>query len=200
MRRRAEAVEPEPLAVAGQPQRAVADQPAAQQRRELQRSPSLGQLEAEALVGDRPLRVAAVDVAAREARPHAQVLAPRAAIRALAARPAQPRHADPPAVVGAPDDLVAEDQREVPGVELAVAQVQVGAADAARLDAQLQLPRPRLRLGDLGEPQRPAGRVEQHRAHAQVNSVSTPASTNAPAHTASRLIHDFLSTLTPTWS
>ena len=58
-------------------------------------------------------------------------------------------------------------------------------------------PRRRRRLGDLGEPQRPARLVEEHRAHAHVNSVSTPASTNAPAHTASRLIHALLSTLDP---
>ena len=84
-------------------------------------------------------------------------------------------------------------------LELAVAQVEVGAADPARLDAQPELPGRRLRLRDLGEPQRAAGLVEQHRAH-QVKSVSTPASTKAPAHTASRLIQLFLSTFTPTWS
>ena len=82
--------------------------------------------------------------------------------------------------------------------DLAVAQVQVGAADPARLDAEAQLPGLGRRLVDLGEPQRPARLVEERRSH--VNSVSTPASTNAPAHTASRLIHDFRSTLTPTWS
>ena len=64
-----------------------------------------------------------------------------------------------------PDDLVAEHEREMARLELAVAQVQVGAADPARLDAQLQLPGRRLRLRDLGEPQRAAGLVEQHRAH-----------------------------------
>ena len=87
-----------------------------------------------------------------------------------------------------------------PGLELAVAQVQVGAADAARLDAQPSCPGAGHRLGDLGEPQRPARLVEQHARASHVNSVSTPASTNAPAHTQSRLIHAFLSTATPTWS
>ena len=84
------------------------------------------------------------------------------------------------------------------GRQLAVAQVQVGAADAARLDAQLQLPWTRHRLLDLGDAQRPPGLVKQRRPH--VKSVSTPASTNAPAHTASRLIHAFLSTATPNLS
>ena len=76
--------------------------------------------------------------------------------------------------------------------------MQVGPADAARLDAQPQLALLGHGLVDLGEPQRPARLVEERRSH--VNSVSTPARTNAPAHTASRLIHDFLSTFTPTWS
>ena len=92
-----------------------------------------------------------------------------------------------------------EHERQVTGVELAVAQVQVGAADAAGLDAELELPGRRDRLGHVGEAQRPARLVEQRGAH-QVKSVSTPASTNAPAHTQSRLIHAFLSTGTPTWS
>ena len=62
VRGRAEAVEPEPLGVARQPQRPVADQPAAQQRRGLRVRVAVRQREAEALVGDRLLRVAAVDV------------------------------------------------------------------------------------------------------------------------------------------
>ena len=70
---------------------------------------------------------------------HAQVLAAGAAIRALAVGPAEPRHADPPPVLGGGDDLVAEDQRQVARLDLAVAQVQVGAADAAGVHAQEQL-------------------------------------------------------------
>ena len=87
----------------------------------------------------------------------------------------------------------------MPRRQLAVAQVQVGAADAAGLDPQPQLPRLRDGLGDLRHAQRLLRPLEQRGNH-QVKSVSTPATTNAPAHTASRLIHDFLSTLTPTWS
>ena len=63
VRRGAEAVEAEALAVAGQPQRAVPDQPAAQQRRHLEVAHAVGQIEAVALVGHRVLGVAAVDVA-----------------------------------------------------------------------------------------------------------------------------------------
>ena len=117
----AEAVEPEPCRVAGQPQRAMADQPSAQQRRHLEVAHPVRQREAVALVRDRVLGVAAVDVAAGEARPAAQVLAAALAVGALAARPRQPRHADSPAVLVDADDLMAEDQRQVAGLELAVA-------------------------------------------------------------------------------
>ena len=67
VRRGAEAVEAEALGVAGQAQRAVADQPGAEQRRRLQVGEALGYREAEALVGDGVLGVAAVDVVAGEA-------------------------------------------------------------------------------------------------------------------------------------
>ena len=68
VRRRPEPVQPEALRVAGEPQRAVADQAAAQQRRGLLVGQLVGQRQAVALVGDRQLGVAAVDVAAGEAR------------------------------------------------------------------------------------------------------------------------------------
>ena len=94
VRRGAEAVEAEALGVAGHPQGAVADEPRAQQRRGLEVRVAVGDREAEALVGDRVLGEAAVEVAAGEARAVAQVLAARAAVAARAAGPAQPRHAD----------------------------------------------------------------------------------------------------------
>ena len=52
VRRGAEAVEAEALGVAGHPQRAVADQPGAEQRRGLEVAVAVGQREAEARVGD----------------------------------------------------------------------------------------------------------------------------------------------------
>ena len=72
--RGAEAVEADPLAVAGEPQRAEADQAGAQQRRDGEVVEAVGQREAVARVGDGELGVAAVDVAAREARAVAEVL------------------------------------------------------------------------------------------------------------------------------
>ena len=91
----AEAVEPDPLGVADQAQRPVADQPGAEQRRRLHVRVALGDREAEALVGDRQLGVAAVDVVAGEAGAVAEVLAAAAAVAALAAGPAEPGDADP---------------------------------------------------------------------------------------------------------
>ena len=79
MRRGAEPVEAQALGVAGHPQRAIADQPAAQQRRRLEVVEVVGQVQAVPRVGHGALGVAAVDVAAGEAGPHAQVLAPRQA-------------------------------------------------------------------------------------------------------------------------
>ncbi len=74
VRGRAEPVQTEPRAVPGEPQGPVADQPAAQQRRRLDVRDRLGDLQAEALVGDGQLGKAAVDVAAGEAGRDAQVL------------------------------------------------------------------------------------------------------------------------------
>ena len=75
-------------------QRPVADQPGAQQRCDLQVGVALGQREAVALVGDRQLRVAAVDVPPGEARAVTQVLAAAQAVAAAPARPAEPGDAD----------------------------------------------------------------------------------------------------------
>ena len=72
---RSEAEQAQRGGVAGEAQRAVADQAAAQQRRRLLGGEVVGKRQAEALVGDGQLRVAAVDVTPGEARVDAQVLA-----------------------------------------------------------------------------------------------------------------------------
>src|SRR6185503_21314711 len=81
----AEAVQPDALGVAAHPQRAVADQARAEERRGLEVAVALGQREAVARVGDGARRVAAVDVEAGESPADAQVLAAAAAVPALAA-------------------------------------------------------------------------------------------------------------------
>ena len=61
------------------------------------------------------------------------------------------------------DDLVAEHDAAAGKRELAVEQVQVGAADAAGAHLQQQLARAGLRHVALDGPQRAPGRVEHHR-------------------------------------
>src|ERR1700737_3774669 len=75
----AEAIEPDALSIARQPQGAIADQAGAEQRCGMQIRITLGQRKTEALVGDAILSVAAIDVIAGEARVHAQVLETTAA-------------------------------------------------------------------------------------------------------------------------
>src|SRR5712692_5286170 len=98
MRRRAEAVQPEPRRVPGGHERAVADEPRAQQRSGLDVAVGVGQGEAETLVGDGVFGVTTVQLVAREARAVAQVFAARATIATDAARPAQPGY--PEALAG----------------------------------------------------------------------------------------------------
>jgi hypothetical protein len=123
VRRRAEPIQAEPLRVARQPQRAVADQAGAQQRCGLETGVPVGERKAEALVGDRLLCVATVDRVAGEASVVAEVLAPGTAVAASPARPAEPGHADDltrletlrigPALGDRGDDLVTEDERQL---------------------------------------------------------------------------------------
>ena len=107
----------------------------------------------------------------------AEILASRSAVPALAARPAEPRHADPAAERVAPrplshrlddaDDLMSEDQGQLGVLQLRVDDVEVGAAHAASADAEQELTGPRARVGKLGQAQRRARSVEHHRPHGQ---------------------------------
>src|SRR5262249_33963874 len=159
----ADPVRPEPLGVARESRRGVADQAGAEQRSRLEVGIAVGNREAVALVGDGPFGVAAVEVVAGEASALAEVLAAAEAVAALAVRPAQPRHAEPAAVVRDADDLVARDERRLRPLELTVHDVEVGAADPARQDAQAHLPGRRLRDLQLAQLQRLADPVEHHR-------------------------------------
>ena len=96
VRGRAEAVEAEPLRVAREPQRPVtrsAPRTAAAPPRRSPKPSGIGKQNRSSATD--PLRVAAVDVVAGEAREVAEVLAARRAVPALAARPAEPRNAEP---------------------------------------------------------------------------------------------------------
>src|SRR5262249_47304882 len=139
--RSAEAVEAEALGVAAHPERSVADQPRAEEWSDLGVGVAIRQRQAVALVGRGQLRVAAVDLVPGEAGALAEVLAAGPAEPALAARPAEPGDAHAvaglealgplPARDDLAGDLMAGDERELRLGEVAVDDVQVGAADAA---------------------------------------------------------------------
>ena len=141
VRRRAEAVEPEPFGVARHGERAVADQPGAEQRRRMSIVALAGEGEAVAFVGDAVVAVAAVQGVAGEARVRAQVLPPAPAIAAGAAGPAEPGDADALPFAepldaraerrDAPHDLVPRHDRQPRLGQVAVHHVEIGAADPA---------------------------------------------------------------------
>src|SRR5207249_90524 len=116
----AEAVEAQPLSVAAEAQRPIADQTGAEERRSLEVLEAGRDGEAVALVRYRQLGVAAVELITREARPFAEVLPAGAAVGALTAGPAEPRDshavARPEAFRSLPgqghlaDDLVPRDE------------------------------------------------------------------------------------------
>ena len=113
---------------------------------------SAGQREHVARVGDGVLGVAAVALIAGEARLRAEVLGAAPAEAAAPARPAEPGDADAVADrdiahavaerLDRADDLVAEDERQCRVGQLAVDDVQVGAADAAGPHPDQHLARP----------------------------------------------------------
>ena len=148
--------------LAGELERAVADQPGAEQRRRLRVAIGWRQLEAVARVGDGVLGIAAVDLVAGEARVVAEILLAAAAIEARAVGRAEPRHADAVADGEAldaraerrdlADDLVAENERQLGMRQLAVDDVQIGAAHAAGRDLDEDLVRPGHGHRKLGKP------------------------------------------------
>ncbi len=167
---RAEAVETDRAGVPGHAKRAVTDQPGAQQRGDVGVRVALGEREAESLVRDGELGEATVDVIPREARRVAEVLGARQTEAALAARPAEPRHPDSRPDLGdtpgttlehLPHDLVTGDEWQVRPRQLAVHDVEIGAADTASAHAEQQLTGRGRRVGELRGPE-PAERLLEH--------------------------------------
>src|SRR5262249_1556539 len=95
MRRRAEAVEADPGAAAGEPEGPGADETRAQQGRDVHVVEAGRKGEAEARVRHGLLRVPAVDRVPGESRGDAQVLATGEALRARLVGPPQPGNAHP---------------------------------------------------------------------------------------------------------
>ncbi len=98
--------------------------------------------ETEARVGDGVFCIASVQVIAGVSRRITEIFSARTTVFALAARPAKPGHPNPVALLelvhsGAgfhnpTDDLVTEDEREFRLCKLAIDDVEIGPADAAR--------------------------------------------------------------------
>ena len=181
--RRAEAVEAESLAVSCQAERPVADQPSAEQRCGLEAGVALRHWHAEALVRHRQRRVAAVAVVPRKASPIAKVLATRAAVAALPARPAEPGDPDSGTLLEplsacdhAPDDLVAQHERELGLGQLAVDDVQVGPAYAAGGNRDEHLTGTGLRIREMCLVEGSPRGVQDHGAHRRLASSHAPGS------------------------
>ena len=66
----------------------------------------------------------------------------------------------------ASDDLVADDQRQLWLGQLAIDQVEIGAADSAGRHVEAHLTRARLGCGQLSEAKRRGGALQEHRLHA----------------------------------
>ena len=93
MRRRAEAVQADDLRILGFPITAKTDEARTKQRRRLGVAVALGDRQAEALLGDEVLGIAAVEMAPGEARALAEVLLPR--LQYSHAPQVQPSHGTP---------------------------------------------------------------------------------------------------------
>ena len=158
--------EPAPLGEVGPQQGPVADDPGTEQRRGLQIVEFRRQRVGVGLVDDGVLRVAPVDVPAGEARVGAEVLATGHAEAADAAGVGQPGHPDPvahpppgaagPQPVDHADDLVARRHPGTARCEVALGQVEVRPAHAARPDAHPDLAWAGLGDGPLDAHQRVA--------------------------------------------
>ena len=187
-RRRPEAEQPEPAAGLDPRhlQRAVADHPAAQERRRGQVVEAVGQAQGEVGPDRHPRRVATVAVPAGEPGIRAQVLAARPAEGADAAGRGEPGDAGP--VADAPagglgahrDDpahrLVSGHDRQPPGGEIALRQLEVGAADRAGGNRQHDLVRRRPGIGAIdrheGAARRRRRRPQLQRVHRAARSVA----------------------------
>jgi hypothetical protein len=169
-----ETIQTDRVRLAGRPIRTEPDEPGAQQRRRLLIRVLRRDGEAEACVGHDLGRVSAVHRAAGEHRPIAQVLRAGAAVVAFTAGAGQPRDARAIADLelrdrGAPlanaaDDLMTWNHRVVSLWQLAIEQVQIGAAHAAGGDVQQHLVRAQGRQRDRLADERRARRAQSHRS------------------------------------
>ena len=144
----AEAINADRPPVSGELERAPADQARAEQRRRRDRVEVLGKRKDEVRVGDRMGREPAVPGVAGEERRIAQIFTSAAAIGASPVGVAEPSHADARAKleadpcadrVDAADNLMARHDGQLGVGQLAVDDMEVGAADTASLDPHANL-------------------------------------------------------------
>ncbi len=157
--RGAKAVESERLAVACDHQRTPANQPGAEQRCERHIAAGLAKRECIARIGDRRRGEATVPRVTSEERLIAQIFLTARAIRADAAGVTEPgdSHTLPerhpfdagPDCLDPADDLVARDDRQFWVRKLAIDNMQIRAADAARGHLHADLARPGLPIGEI---------------------------------------------------
>jgi len=112
-----------------------------------------------------------------------KVLAAEPAIAAVSAGMCQPRHTDAltdieathidPGPLDDADDLVARHDRQFRQRQFAIDDMQVGAANRARLDTQDKLGRPRFGIRSLLRAQRLPGCTKNHRTHEVFYTVRT---------------------------
>jgi hypothetical protein len=141
MCRSAKAINPEALHVTRRSQRAIADQPGAEQRCCRDIVILIGQREAVTCIGHRSLGIAAIDLIAGEAGLLAQILPAAPAILAFPAGPAKPGNAHAVARLelrhvwadrnNPADDFMARDHVRLRVGQLAIQQMQIRPADAA---------------------------------------------------------------------
>lgn len=145
------------MRVACHDERAVADQAGAEQRGGRRIVVSGWNRKAVAFVGYHVLRIASIEVITGEACVIAEIFLSAPTILAGAAGPAEPRHTDAisramdgacaAALNNRADDLVARNDGKLALRELAIDDMQVGAAHAARAHAYQQLLRAWCRNG-----------------------------------------------------
>jgi DNA-binding MarR family transcriptional regulator len=138
---------------------------------------------AEAFVRHGVLRIAAVEPVTGEASTLAEVLAPGVAVPALPAGPTEPGHPHPlarskalspgPETLDDSHDLVTGDQRELRIRQLAVDDVEVGAAHAAGTHPQEHLAGAGIGEREVALGERTPGLLEHHRAHGASLATAT---------------------------
>src|SRR3569832_2241409 len=172
----AEALKADSLCVSSHLERAIANQPGAQERCCFYIAETGRDRKTIALMRDGIFRIAAIDLIAGEPRPVAKIFASAAAESTFAARPAQPGHAHAHAHLEGlhlfteplerADDFMSGNKRGLWIGELAIDHVQIGATDAASMDANDNFVRSGIcDRARLVEPERLPSAVQHHGTH-----------------------------------